>query len=46
MTALTNVAIEGERDETYYWHTVKFSVGSLPQLQIRRFANPDLFVIG
>jgi hypothetical protein len=28
MTALTNVAIEGEKDETYYWDSVKFSVGS------------------
>ncbi|KAJ2924522.1 hypothetical protein H1R20_g12546, partial [Candolleomyces eurysporus] len=26
MTALTDVAIEGERDETYYWDTVKFLV--------------------
>ncbi|KAJ2919948.1 hypothetical protein MD484_g470, partial [Candolleomyces efflorescens] len=26
MTALTNVAFEGEKDGTYYWDTVKFSV--------------------
>ena len=31
MTALTaNVAIEGEKDEIYYWDPVKFLVSSLP----------------
>jgi hypothetical protein len=30
MTALTNAANEGEKDKTYYWDTVKFSVSSLP----------------
>jgi hypothetical protein len=33
MTALTNVAIEGKKDEIYYWDTVKFLVGSLPANQ-------------
>jgi hypothetical protein len=27
MTALTTLAIEGEKDEIYYWNTVKFLVG-------------------
>jgi hypothetical protein len=30
MTTLTTLAIEGGKDEIYYWDTVKFSVGSLP----------------
>jgi hypothetical protein len=40
MTAITNVAnaIEGEKDETYYWETVKFSVGSHPADQAIRKA--------
>ena len=36
MTTLANIAVEGERDGTYYWDSVQFLVRSLPADQTIR----------